>query len=85
MQRILLLSFAAAGALLAGCGTPNPCEDRLDYQQAQETRPITVPEGYDALPPESKLEIPTASTPPDVDTKCLERPPRYFEEEGDGS
>ncbi|MEO1321239.1 MAG: hypothetical protein AAFV30_11865 [Pseudomonadota bacterium] len=83
MQRIQIFALALAGMVLGGCGTANPCETRVDYQRALEAQPIEVPEGYDALPPEARLDIPAASTPPDVDQTCLERPPLYFEE-GEG-
>lgn len=84
MRRLLLLSAAAAAALLAGCGAVNPCETRVDYKTAVQTRPISVPEGYDKLPPEVRVDIPTSSTPPDVDQRCLELPPRYVEEQEEG-
>ncbi|MEO0615753.1 MAG: hypothetical protein AAFY69_06420 [Pseudomonadota bacterium] len=85
MQRILIFTLGLAGTVLGGCGTANPCESRVDYQRAAEARPLEVPEGYDSLPPEAKLDIPTASTPPDVDQSCLEKPPRFFEDgEGEG-
>lgn len=88
MRRLLLLSCAAAAAALAGCGTANPCETRVDYKSAAATRPIQVPEGFDGLPPDARVDIPVSSTPPDVDQRCLERPPRFFdqqEEDDDGS
>ena len=84
MRTLQLITCAAALALLAGCGTPNPCETRTDYQSARESLPIKVPPGLDKLPDEQKVEIPTASTPPDVDTRCLEKPPRFFDE-GEGA
>ena len=83
MRRLLLLSCAAAAAALAGCGTANPCETRVDYQNAAQTRPIAVPEGYDQLPPEARVDIPPSSTPPDVDQRCLEKPPRFFDEQAE--
>ncbi len=88
MRRLLLLSCAAATAVLSGCGSINACETRDDYQQAAQTRQLSVPEGYESLPPESRVEIPPSSTPPDVDQRCLERPPRFFdqqEEDDDGN
>lgn len=75
-------------ACLAGCGTVDPCEQRSDYKNVNETRSIVVPETLDRLQDDEKLVIPAASTPPDVDTSCLEKPPRFFaegaEQEGEG-
>ncbi len=42
-----------------------------------------VPGDLDALSDEQTLVIPTASTPPDVDASCLEKPPRFFDESAD--
>ena len=71
-------------ACLAGCGTANPCEQRSDYKNVKETRSIIIPDSLDALSDEEKLVIPTASTPPDVDTSCLEKPPRFFADDTAG-
>lgn len=82
MMRTIIVALIAA--CLAGCGTANPCEQRNDYKKVSETRPIMVPDSLDALSDEEKLVIPTASTPPDADTSCLEKPPRFFAEETAG-
>lgn len=85
MRCFRLICCAAIAAILVGCGIANPCDTRVDYKNAAETGLIRVPEGFDGLPPEVRVDIPTASTPPDVDQRCLESPPRYSpEREGDG-
>ncbi|MEM7610569.1 MAG: hypothetical protein AAF270_02750 [Pseudomonadota bacterium] len=74
----LTLALAAA-TLISGCAAPSACETRTDYQKVSATNSIMIPDELDPLPGETKLEIPVASTPPDVDTSCLEKPPRFSE------
>lgn len=74
MTRLIL---CAAVLWLTGCAGANPCETRTDYQNVRETPPIRIPDALEDLPEEARLEIPVASTPPDVDTSCLEKPPRF--------
>ncbi|MEN7344099.1 MAG: hypothetical protein AAAFM81_14195 [Pseudomonadota bacterium] len=83
MRTIKLSTLAVLSTLwLSGCGAPNLCENRLDYRAVKETAKIKVPAELDPLPDVTQLEIPPSSTPPDVDTSCLEQPPRFFDESG---
>ena len=85
MMRIRLIPCVLAALLAGGCAAGSQCEDRMDYKQARATRPIQVPDDRSNLSEDRRLDIPTASTPPDVDQRCLEKPPRYFEDtEEDG-
>ncbi|MFK8051783.1 MAG: hypothetical protein AB8F65_02325 [Woeseiaceae bacterium] len=79
MKLITILTFLGTTIALAGCGAPNMCEQRTDYQQVRESGKIRVPAELDPLPDVTQLEIPVSSTPPDVDKTCLERPPSFFE------
>ncbi|MEL7310441.1 MAG: hypothetical protein AAFN07_02910 [Pseudomonadota bacterium] len=74
MRTIVL---AALTALATGCAGVTECENRTDYQGVEQTPPIRIPDALEDLPSESRLEIPTAATPPDVSGECLEKPPRY--------
>ena len=83
MKTIRLTSIAMLGTvLLSGCGTLSLCENRTDYKAVKQTPKIKVPAELDPLPDITQLEIPPSSTPPDVDTSCLESPPRFFDESG---
>lgn len=83
MRKTLRLAVPSMALLLSGCfGGVGLCEKRTDYKAIKATPPIRVPAELDPLPDVSQLEIPPSSTPPDVDQSCLEKPPRYFEEEG---
>lgn len=77
------IMICAVVSFLAACGGGlNMCEQRTDYKAVKASGKIIVPAELDPLPDINQLEIPSSSTPPDVDTSCLERPPKFFEEEG---
>ncbi|MEL6300931.1 MAG: hypothetical protein AAFV47_07025 [Pseudomonadota bacterium] len=78
-MRVLVLCLVVAS--VSACAGPGRCENRTDYQGVQETPPIRIPDAEDGLPTESRLEIPVASTPPDVSSECLEKPPRFATDE----
>ena len=68
---------------LGGCISGAPCENRTDYKGVPQSNMIRIPEEMGELPPEERLDIPVAATPPDAPTECLERPPRFQAEEAD--
>ena len=84
IERIVAMAVLA-GVALSGCGfgVPNMCEQRTDYKAVRQTAKIKVPAELDPIPDITQLEIPVSSTPPDEDQTCLEKPPRYFSEEGE--
>ena len=75
-----LIAILITALTLSACGTPGACEQRTDYQTAKVTRKVVPPEGKDSLDETAEIKVPTASTPPDVDQSCLEKPPRFFDE-----
>lgn len=81
MVNVKCLAVIAIVGLLAGCGTSGKCETRDDYQNVRQIGQIEVPENLDALPDTERLQIPVSSTPPDVDKRCLEKPPRFSEDD----
>ncbi|MEL6868630.1 MAG: hypothetical protein AAFO81_02425 [Pseudomonadota bacterium] len=72
---------SAAAVMTSGCMTPAACEERSDYVNVRQIAPIAVPDSLDPLPEDERLQIPVSSTPPDVGRRCLEKPPRYFDED----
>ncbi|MEO0574193.1 MAG: hypothetical protein AAF004_01930 [Pseudomonadota bacterium] len=80
MAKTRLIFTGVAFALLAGCGTQGGCETRDDYQNVEQIGQIEVPENLDGLPQTERLQIPVSSTPPDVEARCLEKPPRFSDD-----
>lgn len=69
-------------AMTAGCGFIGgevQCIPPEEVTSLQSFDPIRVPEDLDNLDETKALDIPTATSPPAQEGKCLDLPPRYQE------
>ena len=67
-------------AALSGCGFiggPVKCEGPGEVATLQPREPIRVPDDLDNLDETKALKIPTATSPPPEEGKCLDQPPRF--------
>lgn len=75
-------AFVIFAAGTAGCGFIGgevQCIAPEEVTSLRSFDPILVPDDLDSLDETKALEIPTATSPPAQEGKCLDEPPRYEE------